>query len=127
MGFQEAVKAFFSNYTNFKDRSSRSAYWWPQLALAIVNYLIILPITMLVSEGFGSILSLIFMLAIIVPAIAVSIRRLHDLDKSGWWLLISLIPLIGAIVLIVFFVQKGTDGPNRFGSDPLGSDASVFN
>ncbi|MEP1229809.1 MAG: DUF805 domain-containing protein [Litorimonas sp.] len=127
MGFADAVKAFFNNYTNFGGRASRSEYWWPQLAMVIVNYLIILPITYMLSQTFGSILSLIFTLAIIIPAIAVVIRRLHDTDKSGWWILLILVPIIGWIALIVFYCTKGTDGPNRFGPDPLGHDASVFN
>ena len=127
MGFQEAIKAFFSNYVKFDGRSARSEYWWPVLAMTIVNYLIILPIQLLISEGLGGIISLIFSLAIILPSIAVAVRRLHDTDKSGWWYLLVFIPIIGWIALIVFFASKGTDGPNRFGSDPLGGDAAVFN
>lgn len=66
-----------------------------------------------------SLLGALFSLAVLLPNIAVGVRRLHDLDKSGWWYLLILIPLVGALVLIYFFVQKGTDGPNRFGADPL--------
>jgi uncharacterized membrane protein YhaH (DUF805 family) len=62
----------------------------------------------------------IFSLAVLLPSLAVGVRRLHDLDRSGWWLLLSLIPLIGAIVLIVWFVGRGTPGAHRFGPDPLG-------
>ena len=127
MGFADAVKAFFSNYVKFDGRSARSEYWWPQLFMAVVNYVVILPIMLLVSEGFGSILSTLFSLAVIIPAIAVSIRRLHDTDRSGWWLLLMFLPIIGWIALIVFFATKGTAGSNRFGPDPLGSDAAVFN
>ena len=126
MGFQEAVKAFFSNYAKFDGRSARSEYWWPVLAMAIVNYLIILPIQLLVSEGFGGILSLVFSLAVIIPTIAVAVRRLHDTDKSGWWYLLVFVQIIGWIALIVFFATAGTSGSNRFGSDPLGSDSAVF-
>ena len=61
----------------------------------------------------------IFMLATFLPNLAVSVRRLHDTNRSGWWLLIGLIPLIGIIVLIVFFASKGTDGNNDHGADPL--------
>jgi len=60
----------------------------------------------------------IYTLAILIPGIAVSVRRLHDTDRSGWWLLIGLIPLIGAIVLLVFMVQDGKLGQNKFGSNP---------
>ena len=61
----------------------------------------------------------LFMLVNIIPAISVSVRRLHDVDKSGWWYWIGLVPLIGLIILF-FYVQKGTVGVNRFGPDPLG-------
>lgn len=61
-----------------------------------------------------------------LPGIAVSVRRLHDLDRSGWWLLIALVPLIGAIVLLAWFCSRGIGGANRFGPDPLGSTANVF-
>jgi Protein of unknown function (DUF805) len=55
----------------------------------------------------------------LLPGIAVSIRRLHDLDRTGWWILLALIPLIGWIILLIWYISKGTDGPNRFGPDPL--------
>ncbi|WP_231639064.1 DUF805 domain-containing protein [Sphingomonas profundi] len=61
----------------------------------------------------------LFSLAMLVPSLAVGVRRLHDTDRSGWWLLIGLIPLAGGIVLFVFFVMSGTRGPNRFGPDPI--------
>jgi len=67
----------------------------------------------------GGLLSMLFALGTIIPSIAVGVRRLHDTDRSGWWLLIGLIPLIGAIVLIVFMASSGTRGENRFGPDPL--------
>ncbi len=69
------------------------------------------------STGFG-LLSGIFSLAILVPSIAVSVRRLHDIDRTGWWVLLSFVPLIGAIVLLVFAVQEGTPGDNRYGPNP---------
>lgn len=69
-------------------------------------------------EGVG-ILSLIYLLGVIIPSIAVTVRRLHDIDKSGWWFLIVFVPLIGGIVLIIFNVLPGTQGPNRFGEDPI--------
>lgn len=69
------------------------------------------------STGAG-LLSTIFSLAILIPSIAVSVRRLHDIDRTGWWVLISLVPLIGWIVLLVFHVQDSTPGPNRYGPNP---------
>jgi uncharacterized membrane protein YhaH (DUF805 family) len=66
----------------------------------------------------NGIFSSIFSRAVMLPSIAVGVRRLHDRDMSGWWYLLVLIPLIGGLIQLFFFVQKGTEGPNRFGSDP---------
>jgi uncharacterized membrane protein YhaH (DUF805 family) len=67
----------------------------------------------------GSPLATLFWLATIIPDLAVTVRRLHDTDSSGWWILLGLIPLIGMVVLIVWWCQKGSRGYNRFGADPL--------
>jgi uncharacterized membrane protein YhaH (DUF805 family) len=64
-------------------------------------------------------------LAILIPSLAVTVRRLHDIDRSGWWIFINLIPLIGAIVLLVFAVSEGTPGNNRYGPNPKGATARV--
>jgi uncharacterized membrane protein YhaH (DUF805 family) len=115
MSFVEAIQSGFSNYVNFSGRAVRSEYWyWVLFAIigAIVAEIIdyILGITAVYP---------LFGLAIFLPGIAVGVRRLHDLDRSGWWLLLSLIPLVGGIILIVWFCSRGTIGPNRFGQDPL--------
>ena len=123
MGFVEASKSFFARYVDFQGRSSRSEYWWP-LVMILVVYLVgfalaaVLPIL--------GILILIFVLAIIIPSLAVTIRRLHDLDKSGWWIFIQLVPIIGPLLLLYWFCLKGTDGDNQFGPDPLGNVADRF-
>jgi uncharacterized membrane protein YhaH (DUF805 family) len=65
------------------------------------------------------ILGTIFILATFLPMLSVSVRRLHDLDRSGWWVLLDLIPVVGRIILLIWFCMKGTDGPNRFGADRL--------
>ena len=140
MNFTQAVSSGYRKYVAFSGRSSRSEYWWWFL------YIILTSIVVGVIEGAlglgtgtgetvdggvsasfaGGPLSIVWSLAHLLPGIALSIRRLHDLDRSGWWLLIGLVPLVGAIVLIVFFCTKGTTGQNRFGPDPLGSPANVF-
>ncbi len=118
MNMIEAVKAVFSKYATFEGRARRSEYWWFVLFNIIVS--IVLAIITPGEHGMGGgLLNTIWSLATLLPAIAVGARRLHDIDRSGWWLLIGLIPVIGAIVLIVFFATKGTLGPNRFGDDPL--------
>jgi uncharacterized membrane protein YhaH (DUF805 family) len=73
-------------------------------------------------QSHGGWLTLLLALGTIIPTIAVGVRRLHDVDKSGWWILLSLIPLIGGLILLFFYVQPGTPGPNRFGPDPLAGE-----
>jgi len=115
MGFGQAISAGFSNYVNFSGRACRSEYWYwvlfvilADIVAGIIDYLLGMQI---VSSLFG--------LVTLLPGIAVSIRRLHDLDRTGWWILLALIPLIGWIILLIWYISKGTDGPNRFGPDPL--------
>ena len=124
MTFGEAISNGFSNYTNFRDRTPRSGFWWWFLFTQIVNIVAQVLMGVFAAMGqtaalIGAIIVLVVILGLLIPGIAVSVRRLHDLDKSGWWLLICLIPLVGAIILIVWFCTKGTEGPNRFGTDPL--------
>jgi uncharacterized membrane protein YhaH (DUF805 family) len=121
MGFTEAISSGFKNYVNFSTRAARSEYWFWTLFVVLVSIVTNILDALIVGTGSGfAPLSTIASLGLLLPGIAVSIRRLHDLDRSGWWLFIVLIPLVGAIILIVWYCTKGTDGPNRFGSDPLG-------
>ena len=124
MSFTEAVSSVLGKYATFSGRARRSEYWWWVLFLLLVGFVAGLIDAMVIAPmlGFsssdslaGQPLSLIITLALLIPGLAVSVRRLHDIDKSGWWLLISLIPLIGLLLLIYFAVQPGTEGPNRFG------------
>lgn len=117
-----------SKYADFSGRAPRAEYWWFYLLL-IVAYLVAMIVDSVIGTGamvgpYG-LLTLVLGLAIIVPSLAVGARRLHDTDRSGWWLLIGLIPLIGGIVLLVFFVLEGTRGDNRFGPDPLAGERSA--
>lgn len=117
MNFVEAIQSGFSNYVNFSGRAQRSAYWWWVLFEIIV--LVIAQIIDGVIFGSGSrVLYAIAGLALLLPGIAVSARRLHDLDRTAWWLLLALTG-IGGIVLLIWDCMKGTTGPNRFGPDPL--------
>ena len=112
------------NYVGFSGRSRRSEYWYFTL------FYLVIAIVLSVLDGivFGGsvdgkgtpVLSGLFMLAMLLPSIAVGMRRLHDTDRIGWWLLIGMIPILGAIVLIVFFVQDSKPGDNRFGPNPKG-------
>lgn len=121
--------AVLKNYAGFSGRASRREYWM----FTLINTIILVVLQILMgatmtppdefgqggSLGFGYYLYMLYALATLIPSLAVAVRRLHDTDRSGWWILIGLVPLIGAIVLLVFFCQQGTQGDNRFGSDPL--------
>ena len=118
--YLEALK----NYAVFSGRSRRKEYWYFVLCNVIVS-LVLSGLDALLGTFSSSanvgLLSGIYALAIIIPTLAVSVRRLHDIDRTGWWVLIHLVPVIGSIVLLVFAVLDGTPGENRFGSNPKGS------
>ena len=113
----------FKNYATFSGRSNRSEYWYFTLFSIIFLILVIVldNVFGLAFEGspYGP-LYVIYFLATILPSIAVTVRRLHDTNKSGWNFLISLIPLVGSLWLLVIMVSKGTDGENKYGPDPNG-------
>jgi uncharacterized membrane protein YhaH (DUF805 family) len=119
--FVEAVKTCFTKYATFSGRARRSEYWYftlftilCQLILGIVGNIIFgAP-----ENGGSNILQSLFSLAVLVPSLAVFWRRMHDIDKSGLWFFLNLIPLIGQIVLIVFEATDGHPGENRFGMSP---------
>ncbi|MBB4039546.1 uncharacterized membrane protein YhaH (DUF805 family) [Microvirga flocculans] len=117
MNFGQAVRTCLNNYANFSGRAQRSEYWYFFLFIVIANIATSILDAVLFDET--PVFYLVATLALLVPSISAGVRRLHDLEKSGWWLLIGFIPLIGAIILIVFFCQRGTVGPNQFGPDPL--------
>jgi uncharacterized membrane protein YhaH (DUF805 family) len=118
MGFTQAISSGFANYFNFKTRSSRSAYWYFVLFLAIVGLVTaIIDIGVFGASNIGP-LNTIFTLATLIPSIAVSVRRLHDIGRSGWFLLLAFIPLIGIIILIYWACQPSAPQPNQFGSPP---------
>lgn len=119
MNFVEAIRSGFRNYVTFSGRAARSEYWYWVLFVAIAGAAAsILDMAIFPGNDFSPINSL-FGLAVLLPGLALAFRRMHDIDGSAWWLLISL-TIIGVFVLLVWFCQKGTTGPNRFGPDPLG-------
>jgi uncharacterized membrane protein YhaH (DUF805 family) len=123
MGFTDAIRSGIQRYTDFSTRSSRSEFWFWQLGIFIgyIALAIIIGILSFIGLGFiGGILYVIFALGIIIPSIAVAVRRLHDVSKSGWWVLISLIPVIGTIILIIWAVTAGHADENEWGANPLG-------
>jgi uncharacterized membrane protein YhaH (DUF805 family) len=126
MDFATAVKkVLLQDYANFQGRSQRSEYWWFLLFALIVGFVIgiiqgiLAAIIGNAGTMIGSLITIVFELGILVPSIAVTVRRLHDLDRSGWWIFIALVPILGPILLIIWYCTKGSLGPNRFGEDPL--------
>jgi uncharacterized membrane protein YhaH (DUF805 family) len=112
VGFGEAISQAFKNILTFKGRASRSAYWWFSLFLFIIG--LVVGIILGVAAASQTI-QYVFDAVVLVVALALQVRRLHDIDRSGYWSFIGLIPIVGAIVLLVFACQPGTPGPNRFG------------
>ncbi len=112
-------------YADFKGRARRKEYWMFTLFNLIVAIVAMLLDNWLglasKSLGYGPIYG-IYSLAVLIPSLAVSVRRLHDVGKSGWMLLVALIPLIGAIWLLVLFVTEGKHGSNQYGPDPKNPD-----
>jgi|SRR5580698_441648 uncharacterized membrane protein YhaH (DUF805 family) len=115
MTFQQAVKSCFSKYVTFSGRASRSEYWYWVL-FATLGSLVALIVDGVLGFGTSGVspISSIFSLAITLPGIAVGARRMHDMDRTAWWLLLTLTG-IGAIVLLIWFCYRGTEGSNRFG------------
>lgn len=116
-------------YADFSGRSRRMEYWMFTLFIFLV-YIVLAVLGAIGGETVGGIMGIllmIFALGIIVPAIAVQVRRFHDQDKSGWFVLLGLIPGIGGLIVLVFMCLEGTNGPNQYGPDPKGAgDPGAF-
>jgi uncharacterized membrane protein YhaH (DUF805 family) len=112
VSFQDAIKMQFENVLNFNGRASLSAFWWYALAIFIVNIVV----EIIFGVAIGSLaLTYIVGLVIGLSGLSVSVRRLHDSDKTGWLLLLDLIPFVGWIAVLVLLLLPSTPGPNRFG------------
>lgn len=112
--------AVLKKYTEFSGRARRTEFW----TFCLVNFLIAIGISVVESIlGSSGFLGMIYSLAVLLPSLAVSARRLHDTGRSGWWLLIGFIPVLGLIVLIVFAVQDSQPGSNAFGPNPKAGPA----
>ena len=140
MSFIDSIKTCFGKYATFSGRASRSEFWWFVLFIVVMQVVLSYvdtavfgarEVVMLTTESAMETgmsfefnyrpqpITGIFLLATLLPYLAVGARRLHDGGRSGWWWLIGLIPMIGWIVLLVFFIPKGNEGDNQYGSDPL--------
>lgn len=133
VSFSSAYKAFFKNYANFKGRSSRSEYWFVSLSnflIMLILYILLIPdmLIMFLGEDYNSFLMIevitvcatffLYELICLVPSLSLSVRRLHDIGKSGWYLLLGLIPAVGGIVLFVFTLTDSDYSDNLYGKNP---------
>ncbi|MDF2978288.1 MAG: rane protein [Actinomycetospora sp.] len=115
-------------YADFSGRARRTEFWMfvlfnaiAYVVLALIDVLIGTASFAATGTGFqfgGGLLSGLYSLAVLIPSLAVAVRRLHDTDRTGWWILIGLVPIVGGIVLLVFYCIAGTPGPNQYGPDP---------
>ena len=116
MNFNDIIaiikSVILKNYVNFEGRATRAEFWWFFLFNLIVGLILSL------FGRVGTVLSGVWSLAILLPYLGVSARRLHDINKSGWLLLLALIPLVGAIILIVWWAKEGDAEPNQYGPVP---------
>ena len=111
MNFSQAISSGFENYTNFRGRAVRSEYWY----WSLFNVLVTAAGWIVDSSIRTSLVSALIGLALFLPGLAVTFRRLHDTDHSGWWIWIAIIPIIGFIVMLVFLTKAGDPAPNRYG------------
>jgi uncharacterized membrane protein YhaH (DUF805 family) len=111
MTFSEAVKSGFDHYTKFEGRAHKAAFWWwflfqllVYIGAEIIDAILGTPIFWIIA-----------VLGLLLPNLSVSIRRLHDTNRTGWWILIGLIPIVGFIVLLIFYLQQSDPGVNDYG------------
>lgn len=117
VSFKEAVeKALKENYCNFSGRASRSEFWWFYLFTLILG--VAVDIVFCWSQNAMNVASGLIGLALLLPNLGIAVRRLHDIGKSGWWIFISLIPIVGWILLIVWYCKDSQMQPNEYGPVP---------
>lgn len=110
MTFQQAIQVCFSKYADFNGRAGRPEFWFFFLFQMLVY----------IGAGIlGGVLAPLVWLGLLLPNIAVQVRRLHDHGRSGWWCLLHLVPVVGFIILVVWYCQRGTVGANAYGADPV--------
>ena len=119
MDFPTAIKTCLGKYVEFQGRARRSEYWYFYLFQVLLYF-----VAFILDSAFGSevLVSLLVTLGLLLPSLAVQVRRLHDIDRSGWWMFLALIPIVGAILLIVWCCKRGDATPNRFGPAPVGAE-----
>lgn len=111
------TRVIFQNYFNFNGRDSRKQYWM----FVLINFIIscvLGAVAAAIGDG-GTIITSAYSLALLLPSLGICVRRLHDIGKSGFWYLIAFIPVVGVILLIVWFCQPSQAGENQYGAEPI--------
>jgi uncharacterized membrane protein YhaH (DUF805 family) len=121
MTFSEAVKSGFDHYATFSGRASRPAYWWWFLFSILVGIGANIIDAIIGSSG---VISGLAALALLLPGLSVSVRRFHDINRSGWWILIFIVPIVGFILWLVWFTREGDPGENQYGPPPVAGVAA---
>ena len=116
MTFSSAVANLFKSYYVFAGRAGRPEFWYSTLFWFVSIFL--LRFVDSVAFERGALFAPLWLLLTFLPMIAVSVRRLHDIDRQEWWFLLMIVPIVGWLILFVGFCSPGTDGPNRFGDAP---------
>ncbi|MCR5107892.1 MAG: DUF805 domain-containing protein [Lachnospiraceae bacterium] len=116
MSFIDAIKTCFQKYVNFNGRARRSEMWW----FVLFNFVVSFIVGMIGNAMGTTVLATLWTLAVFLPGLAVEIRRLHDIGKKWTWILFALIPVVGTIILIVWFCKDSDPGDNEFGPNPKG-------
>ena len=119
MNIGQAIGSGFKNYIVFEGRACRSEFWFWVLFTFLVSIVSSVLDLILFPGNEISLINTLTGLALLLPSLAVGARRLHDIDKTGWWLLLWLVPIIGWIILIVWAIKRGDGTANRFGNDPI--------
>lgn len=119
MSFTEAIQSVFTQYVGFSGRARRSEYWFFFLFNMIISAVLNV-LTRVTGASIFGVLAGIVSLALLLPGLSVAIRRLHDTGKSGWFILFALIPVVGAILLIVWYCKDSQPGENQYGPNPKG-------
>jgi len=114
------LKVLKEHYLDFSGRARRKEYWMFALINMLISWGLSL-IDIIAGTTFFALISTIYSLLIFIPSLAVSVRRLHDVGKSGWYFLLVFLPIIGWIWLLVLYVSEGENGPNKWGENPKGT------
>ena len=117
MNFGQALGSVFANYATFRGRACRAEYWY----FCLLTWLMAIAFGIIraYDQQMGQLFQALWGLATLLPSVAVGARRLHDTNRSGWWLLLSAVPLIGWIFLLIWTVKRGDAGPNDYGDSPI--------